>query len=290
MTDPDGDFQPPKVSFATFLDAAKYLKEKDILTSLIFGGVVYAVWSMVTSSTTGLFKGAFRLNELLLGLVFLPNGTTTPLAELCFGTLSIFELGLGTIVGSTIIGKLLNKDFAHAERAYKASRRLPPDYKLSGKELPDDFPIEHARLNRVWWITSLFILSTAAYGWTLAFGSFTSKRGAIAVPLTLQFVIAATSNAVFAINQTLVSDLCPGKGASSTAINNLVRCSLGAVGVAFIEKMITSIGVGPSFLGLGLITTACVPLLALEWYHGTEWRLARVERIRMRKKVVRNGP
>ena len=74
MTDPDEDFVLPKVTLATFVGPLKLLVEKDILTSLIFGGVVYAIWSMVTSSTTGLFKENFHLNELLLGLAFLPNG------------------------------------------------------------------------------------------------------------------------------------------------------------------------------------------------------------------------
>ena len=81
-------------------------------------------------------------------------------------------------------------------------------------------------------------MSTGIYGFTLSSTTLTSRPGWIAVPLLLQFLIAATSNALFAINQTLLSDLCPGKGASSTAINNLVRCGLSAVGVAFIEQMI----------------------------------------------------
>jgi hypothetical protein len=92
------------------------------------------------------------------------------------------------------------------------------------------------------------------------------------VPLLLQFVIAATSNAVFAVNQTLVSDLSPGKGASSTAVNDLVRCLLGTVGVVFIEKMIAAMGVGPAFLGMGLITVAYVPLAVVQRYWGMMWR------------------
>lgn len=74
MTDPDETFDPPKVTLTTFVEPLKLLKGKDFLTNLIFGGVVYAIWSMVTASTTGLFKANFQLNELVLGLVFLPNG------------------------------------------------------------------------------------------------------------------------------------------------------------------------------------------------------------------------
>jgi hypothetical protein len=90
MVDRDDSYSTPKVTLNTFLMPLLLLKEKDILTSLIFGGTIYAIWSMVTSSTPTLFKQAFGLNELLLGLSFLPNG-------------------LGTIVGSTIIGNLMNK-------------------------------------------------------------------------------------------------------------------------------------------------------------------------------------
>jgi hypothetical protein len=66
----------------------------------------------------------------------------------------------------------------------------------------------------------------------------------------------------------MVSDLCPGKGASSTAINNLVRCSMGAVGVAIIERLITSVGAGGTFLCLSLVTIAVIPLLVVQWYWG----------------------
>lgn len=63
-----------KITFMTFIEPLKLLRRKDVLFNLLFGGVVYTIWSMVTSSTTGLFKTQFGLNELLLGLVFLPNG------------------------------------------------------------------------------------------------------------------------------------------------------------------------------------------------------------------------
>lgn len=50
------------------------LAEKDIFVILVFGGFVYTVWSMVTSSTTPIFQKQFGLNEVQLGLAFLPNG------------------------------------------------------------------------------------------------------------------------------------------------------------------------------------------------------------------------
>lgn len=172
----------------------------------------------------------------------------------------------------------MTRDYKTAEVAYKVTHNLPLTYKLPAKNVPADFPIEHARLRHLPWITVLFAASTAAYGFSLADTTLTSKPGWIAVPLVLQFLIAATSNAVFALNQTLVSDLCPGKGASSTAINNLVRCGLGAVGVAFVEVTIADVGPGPAFLGLALITVATTPLAVVNWFWGQEWRAARLEK------------
>lgn len=74
MQDPDETVQRKKVTLITFIEPLRLLAEKDIVLNLLFGGVVYAIWSMVTSSTTNLFKSRFGLNELLLGLAYLPNG------------------------------------------------------------------------------------------------------------------------------------------------------------------------------------------------------------------------
>lgn len=171
----------------------------------------------------------------------------------------------------------MNQSYVQAEQKYKARKNLPPTYTISKKALPIDFPIEHARLQHIRWITVVFVLSTSLYGVSLAFPAFVTKPGWIAIPLIFQFFIAATSNAVFAINQTMISDLCPGKGASSTAVNNLVRCSLGALGVAFIEQLIAKVGVAAAFVGLGLVTVSVAPLAVFQWYWGGEWRRRRIE-------------
>ncbi|KAF1969707.1 major facilitator superfamily transporter [Bimuria novae-zelandiae CBS 107.79] len=253
LEDRDPSYRRPQVTLEMFVEPLSLLKRKEILMNLLFGGVIYAIWSMVTSSTTTLFKQAFGLNEVMLGLAFIPNG-------------------VGTIIGSTVIGKLLNTSYAQVEEAYRIEHDIPSKEKLSKYSIPIDFPIEKARLKHIPWITAVFITSTMAYGFSVGSTSLTNLPGWIAVPLTFQFLIAATSNAVFAISQTLVSDLCPGKGASSTAINNLVRCSMGAVGVAVLDKMITAIGAAPTFAGLGFITIAVYPLSVVQWYWAMSWR------------------
>lgn len=166
----------------------------------------------------------------------------------------------------------MNKDYKAAEAAYRTKNNLPADYTLPPKDIPADFPIEKTRLQHLPWIAAIFVVSTGIYGFVFAFPTLISMTGWIAVPLVLQFLIAATSNAVFAINQTLVSDLCPGKGASATAINNLVRCTLGAVGVAGVEVMIESWGPGVTYLLMALLVIIISPLAVANMTWGMKWR------------------
>ncbi|KAK8127363.1 Major facilitator superfamily transporter [Apiospora sp. TS-2023a] len=254
------------VSVASFLAPLKLLGQPDVLLHLIFGGMIYAVWSMVTSSTTSIFKGHFGLDELEIGLAFLPNG-------------------VGTIVGSTIVGWLMTRDFRESEAAYNVAHGFPEDQKLPAKNIPVDFPIERTRLRHLPWIAGLFVASTAAYGLSFLTEADpdpdTAQDWRIVVPLIMQFLVAATSNAVFALNQSLVSDLCPGQGAGSTAINNLVRCSLGAVGVAVVEMMVSSWGPVVTYVGLGIfVAVVATPFAVVNWIYGPGWRVARVTRER----------
>ncbi|KAK7955975.1 Itaconate transport protein, partial [Apiospora aurea] len=259
-----------KVSLQSFLAPLKLLGQPDVLLHLIFGGMIYAVWSMVTSSTTSIFKGHFGLDELEIGLAFLPNG-------------------VGTIVGSSIVGYLMTKDFRTAEVAYNVAHGIPEDQKLPAKKMPVDFPIERTRLRHLPWIAGLFVLSTAGYGLSLLTDADpdpnTPLDWRIVIPLIMQFLVAATSNAVFAANQSLVSDLCPGQGAGSTAINNLVRCSLGALGVAVVEMMVSGFGPVVTYVSLAIfVLVVATPFAVVNWIYGPGWRMARVERQRARQE------
>lgn len=75
MEDPGEKPEVPKVTLKTFAAPIKLLLQKDIIALLVSGGMVYTIWSMVVASTTGIFQDRFGLNELMLGLAFLPNGT-----------------------------------------------------------------------------------------------------------------------------------------------------------------------------------------------------------------------
>ncbi|KAE8451540.1 hypothetical protein EG329_003613 [Mollisiaceae sp. DMI_Dod_QoI] len=251
-----------KFTIRSIIDPLKLLKEKDVIITLLFGSIVYTVWSMVTSSTTALFQDIFHLNDLQVGLVFLPNGA-------------------GTVSGSILMGKIMDWDYKKVEEVYKAQNGIPESTKLNKKELLD-FPLEKARLPQMWWIILLFIVSTALYGFSL-------NLNQIAIPLILQFLIAFTATATFTVNSAYIVDLYPGMSASATAVNNLVRCSVGAFGVAIVQVVIDAIGAGPSFALFAGITLVMSPMLMLSSYFGQKWRGERREKARVREEAKKTA-
>ncbi|KAI9822869.1 MAG: hypothetical protein M1832_002894, partial [Thelocarpon impressellum] len=70
----------------------------------------------------------------------------------------------------------------------------------------------------------------------------------------LQFVIASTANAVSSSNNALVIGPFPGASATATAVNNLMRCSVGAAGVAVVQIMIKTLTIMFTFLALAVLT------------------------------------
>lgn len=167
-------------------------------------------------------------------------------------------------------------DFNHrrTELEYCQRHNLPFATRITTKTHPD-FPIEHARMRNTWWITALFILCTAAYG--------ASLKMPLALPIILQCFIAYCATAIFTINSALVMDLYPGASASATAVNNLMRCLIGAAGVAVIQPIIDAVTATWTFLLLAGITLHMVPLLIIEMRWGAGWRLERIERLKSKE-------
>lgn len=176
--------------------------------------------------------------------------------------------------GSYTIGYLMDFNHKRTEREYCIEHNLPLDTRITTKTHLD-FPIEYARMRNTWWITALFIVCTAVYGFSL--------RTNLAVPVILQYILAYCATAIFTINSALVIDLYPGASASATAVNNLMRCLIGAAGVAAVQPMIDSLTAQWAFLLLAGITLFMVPLLAVEMRWGAGWRQERTERLKWKE-------
>ncbi|KAA8913035.1 major facilitator superfamily domain-containing protein [Sphaerosporella brunnea] len=234
-----------KLSIAVFAAPFKFILEPDVFVSLFFGGIVYTVYSMISSSTTTSLQNLYKLNDLEVGLAFGANG-------------------IGCVIGSFTTGKLLDYDYKRTKEEQDAKSR---DSKLGYED--DSFPIERARLRSAWIMIMVFGFSTVGYGWSLEYEKH------LAVPLVFQFFVGWASTAIFNMNSTLIVDLFPGKSASATAVNNLIRCILGAGGVSVIDLMLEKAGEGTTFTALSSITFAASILVWIELRYGGIWRKKR---------------
>lgn len=183
----------------------------------------------------------------------------------------------------------MDRDYRSVEASYKEAHGMPEEDKISPKTRPIDFPIERARLRQAFWIIGMLSLSVALYGVAFLDLPITSRRGWIAVLLTLQFFIAAFANMIFAINSCLITDLYPGKGAGATAINNFARCTTSAGAVPLAHHMIKTMGAMSAFCTLGgAVLVLCVPAAIVSRTQGMKWRRKRMNKIRSRESEPQN--
>lgn len=258
----DGIKPRKRLTLQAFTSPLKWLLEKDVICLLGLGAIVYTVQSMMTASTTNLFETRYHLNELQLGLIFIPNG-------------------IGNVVGSIVNGRLLDRDMQRAEADYRRAKKIPDKQQLKPKQCPD-FPLERARLAKIPILVGSFVTFTAGYG--VSYLSEPADTDDLITQLVMQFFMAATSAAVLNTNQTSMTDLFPGNSASAVALNNLVRCSLGAVGVGVVDRLIAAVGPMPTFVGAAVVALLATPLTLINSRWGMKWRLERQKRQAMQEE------
>lgn len=128
----------------------------------------------------------------------------------------------------------------------------------------------------------MFTGAVCGYGFSLA-------TDRLSLVLILQFCIASAAQAVFTTCSALAMDLFPGAAATATALQNLVRCALGAVGVAVVDLMIERLGSGLTYALCASLVLFLCPLLTVEWMHGTKQRQRRAGQSK-EKDEVQNHP
>ncbi|KAK7408633.1 multidrug transporter [Neonectria punicea] len=214
----------------------------DIVITLAFTGIVYAVNYTVTSTISSAFAEVYPwLSETVLGLSYLPTG-------------------LGMILGSTCVGKLLDWDYA----------RIKKELAEGGGH--SDFPKERARLRTMPAHLVVFVMALIGWGWCV------EKRTHMAAPLVLQVFLGWTSISILNTTMTLNVDILQKRSSAATACTNLVRCLLAAVLVSVIERMTGRLGYGWSYVLLGAICLSTMPLFYVVTKYGPRWRRKREEK------------
>ncbi|KAH7032155.1 hypothetical protein B0J12DRAFT_680804 [Macrophomina phaseolina] len=169
-------------------------------------------------------------------------------------------------------------------------------------QLPLSFPLERARLSQMPLYTTIFVLGNVLYGFSFSSAAKTSPYPAspagqkqlspshLAVPLLAQFAIGLSATAVLNVNNTLTVDLYPGKGAAATAVNNLARCLVGAIGVAVTELALERAAPVVVFGALAGVVVVCAPAVVVEWVWGMKWRGERANKMaRKEDDAIRRG-
>ncbi|KAF8167670.1 major facilitator superfamily domain-containing protein [Crassisporium funariophilum] len=232
----------PRNPFRLFANA-------DILIYLALNAIICAVYYGVIATISTLFETVYPfLNETKIGLCFL-------------------AVGGGMIVGSSVIGRVLDWEYKTFKRKTIVGLSVEKNTLDLTKE--ERFPLEQARLRLMPILVLFMAASCAGYGWCL------QRKVNIAVPLILQFIVGFVSIGVMNSASTLMIDLVPGQSSSVTACNNLVRCTLSAVLVSVIELIIKGIGIGWTYILLGGITLLSLPLIYLSFKVGPRCRVKR---------------
>ncbi|KAL0944577.1 Quinidine resistance protein 2-like protein 3 [Colletotrichum truncatum] len=230
-----------KLRFPNPLRAVKIIFEKEMAVILLYNSLLYVAFIDVAATLGTLFREIYGFNDLQLGLCYLPYG-----AGCC-----IASLGQGYVL-----------DWNYRRIARKIGFTID---RRRGDDL-SKFPIEKARLQPVYPAVAVGLVTLVAYGWVL------HVETSVAAPLVLQCIIGITITGSFSVMNTLIVDLYPEAPATATAANNLIRCTMGAVGTAVIEYMIQGMGRGWCFTFIAALCAVLSPMLFWIVKKGPSWR------------------
>lgn len=226
-------FSISKSALKRFFESLSSVFQPEILAAIIFGGLTFAIWATITSTTALLFspsiskgyKSHFDLSPLFVGLTFLPTGA-------------------GSIVGFSMTRFFLNRNKHGAFE--NRNGNTGPTYQgetpsQNTASISTSFPITPKRLLSGVTTTVVFGAATATFGFSL-------QLKLIFLALILQFIIASTATSILLLNGVMISNLQPDTSGSLTAVINLVRFALGATAVGTIWLLVDWVGVPLAFV------------------------------------------
>ena len=232
------------------LAAIRILFWKDTALVLWMAGSPYAVWYAVQASIPPIYKDIYHFNDLQIGLSYLAGG-------------------FGTVTGGYLNGKLMDWNYRTTARSINHTID-----KVSGDDL-HHFPIERARARGSYYLLAIYTASLAGYGWSV------QARTHEAVPLILQYLLAALCTSFQQTFNALLVDIFPASPSTAAASGNITRCALSAVLVAVLQPLVDVMGRGWFFTALTALSGGGG--LVAGWLvknRGMEWRRERIEKTR----------
>lgn len=220
---------------------------------LLACGFAFACFYAISTGASRAFHTLYGFDDLYVALMFIP-------------------IGVGGTVSAFTTGRLVDWNYRR-----HAKRRGFPVVKNRQQDLID-FPIERARLEIA---LPLFYLGAAAvlgYGWMM------DHKISLAGPIIILLILGYAITAAFQTLNVLMIDIYPGKAATATAANNIMRCELGAAATAAIGPMSEALGNGWAYTILALLFVATSPCLWLVQAKGMNWRKQKREKQKRRER------
>ncbi|KAH7169908.1 multidrug resistance protein [Dactylonectria macrodidyma] len=230
------------------LRSLKILTRVDNLGLALSCGFLYTVYTCINATLSVLLIDMYSLEQWQVGLIYLP-------------------FGLGGVISTFFCGQLLDKAYLAA----RTERGLSTDLKR-GDNL-DTFPIEKARLRVIWIPMAITCATVAGLGWVLHY------KQHLAAPIVLLFVAGLVMQMDFSIYNTLLVDKNHRTPAAAQASSNVVRCTMAAVAMAFLQDLIDAVGVGWIFTLLAGLCAISLSLFVLDYHRGTAWRQRSLTRL-----------
>ena len=162
-------------SFPNPLKCLLLLLAKDNAAVVFSGAFLYTTFCCIPASLGAIFVERYNLNQLQLGLIYLP-------------------FGIGCSIAAIASGKLIDRDYRITAEAHG----VPID-RVRGDDLRT-FPIEKARLRSVFGPLIIVVVSVIAFGWSLEKTAVCHEHAMknehladqlnqpLAVPLVIQFI------------------------------------------------------------------------------------------------------
>lgn len=224
-----------------FLDPLKiilYLRFPAVLITVYYASITFAsLYLLNISLQTTFSKPPYNFSTTLVGLTYIPNS-------------------IGYVLSSLFGGKWTDKIMAREAR--RAGR-----YDEKGKLMyrPEDRMRENA-----WIAAFLYPAALVWYGWTAEKGVFWL------VPLIANFFFGIGSMLIFAMATTMLTEFMPKKASNGVAVNNFVRNIFSCVGAVVAQPLISAIGNGWLFTGVGVIAAASSVVVWAMRRFGPRWR------------------
>ncbi|KAJ5521091.1 hypothetical protein N7463_001544 [Penicillium fimorum] len=224
----------------------RLLSHRPVGLVLLANGVVFSSYYAVTAGIPALFQKIYDLDDLGIGLCFIPAG-------------------LGSLFSATANGVLVDWNYRRARRNAGQTVHKNQKQDIIG------FPIEQARLQIGLPMTILAAVSIVAYGVLMSF------KPPLLAALIVVFMICFFTTAAYNVMNILIVDLYYETPATAMAANNLVRCFLGAGAAAVVNPLIQQIGIQWTYCCVSGVVALVAPILGIVYVHGWEWRKKQAE-------------